>query len=81
VSNTRLDELYALARANGARGGKIAGAGGGGFLMLFCAPDSQGAVTNALQQQGLKRMDFHFETGGARVLVNAGLRLNGAKAR
>lgn len=81
VSNTRLDELYALARANGARGGKIAGAGGGGFLMLFCAPDSQGAVTNVLQEQGLKRMDFHFETGGARVLVNAGLRLNGASAR
>jgi D-glycero-alpha-D-manno-heptose-7-phosphate kinase len=78
ISNTRLDELYALARANGARGGKIAGAGGGGFLLLYCAPDAQEAVTNALENVGLKRMSFHFEHSGARVLVNAGLRLNGA---
>lgn len=78
VSNTRLDELYALARANGARGGKITGAGGGGFLMLYCAPAAHKAVTHALEQCGSKRMAFHFETGGARVLINAGLRLNGA---
>lgn len=81
VSNVRLDELYALARSHGARGGKIAGAGGGGFLMLFCAPDYQDAVTRALEEQRLKRMEFHFETSGARVLVNAGLRLNGASTR
>lgn len=78
VSNTRLDELYALARTHGARGGKIAGAGGGGFLMLFCDPDRQDDVTRALEEQGLRRMEFHFENSGARVLVNAGLRLNGA---
>lgn len=78
VSNARIDELYSLARANGARGGKIAGAGGGGFLMLFCAPEYQDAVTRVLETAGLKRMTFHFETGGAKVLVNAGLRLNGA---
>lgn len=77
VSNARLDELYALARANGARGGKIAGAGGGGFLMLYCPPDAQEAVTRTLEAQGLKRMAFHLENGGARVLMNAGLRLNG----
>jgi len=81
VSNARIDELYNLARENGARGGKIAGAGGGGFLMLYCAPEQQQRVTNALESQGLKRMDFHFENGGARVLVNAGLRLNGAGGR
>lgn len=78
ISNTRLDELYGLARSNGARGGKIAGAGGGGFLMVSCAPDAQQAVTGVLEQHGLKRMAFHFENGGARVLMNAGLRLNGA---
>lgn len=77
VSNARLDDLYALARANGARGGKIAGAGGGGFLMLYCPPDAQEPVTQVLETQGLKRMAFHFENSGARVLVNAGLRLNG----
>lgn len=77
VSNARIDDLYKLARAHGARGGKIAGAGGGGFLMLYCAQDYQDAVTHALEETGLKRMAFHFENGGARVLVNAGLRLNG----
>lgn len=77
VSNARLDELYDLARQQGARGGKIAGAGGGGFLMLFCAPDFHEPVTRALELAGLKRMAFHFEDGGARVLMNAGLRLNG----
>jgi D-glycero-alpha-D-manno-heptose-7-phosphate kinase len=79
VSNARLDELYDLARKNGATGGKIAGAGGGGFLMLFCPPSRQSEVTLALEDAGLKRMAFHFENGGARVLVNAGLRLNGVK--
>ena len=78
VSNARIDELYQRALAHGARGGKIAGAGGGGFLLLCCAPDKQDAVTRALEADGLKRMMFHFENGGARVLVNAGLRLNGA---
>lgn len=78
VSNARLNELYDLARAHGARGGKIAGAGGGGFLMLYCPPEKQEQVTRTLEAQGLKRMAFHFENGGARVLVNAGLRLNGS---
>jgi D-glycero-alpha-D-manno-heptose-7-phosphate kinase len=79
ISNTRLDELYALARTHGARGGKIAGAGGGGFLLLFCDPARQDQVTRVLEARGLKRMAFHFENGGAHVLVNAGLRLNGAR--
>ncbi|HZQ05321.1 MAG TPA: GHMP kinase [Anaerolineae bacterium] len=80
VSNARIDELYQRALAHGARGGKIAGAGGGGFLMLCCAPEKQEEVTRALEAEGLKRMTFHFENGGARVLVNAGLRLNGTAA-
>lgn len=79
VSNARIDEWYEQARSHGARGGKIAGAGGGGFLMLCCAPEQQEAVTGALEAEGLKRMHFHFESGGARVLVNAGLRLNGSE--
>lgn len=77
VSNDRIDELYTLARANGARGGKIAGAGGGGFLLLYCEEDNQERVTRALEDRGLRRMAFHLETGGAQVLLNAGLRLPG----
>lgn len=78
VSNARIDELYQMARSQGASGGKIAGAGGGGFMLLFCAPTFQADVTRVLENAGLKRMNFHFENGGAKVLVNAGLRLNGS---
>ncbi|HEX7587052.1 MAG TPA: GHMP kinase [Anaerolineae bacterium] len=75
ISNPRIDACYEMALANGALGGKLAGAGGGGFLMIFCEPTRQPAVTSALESQGLKRMAFRFESEGARVLVNAGLRI------
>jgi D-glycero-alpha-D-manno-heptose-7-phosphate kinase len=75
VTNPEIDACYETARAAGAVGGKITGAGGGGFLMLYCEPPNQAAVTNALESRGLKRMDFHFEQGGARVLMNAALQL------
>lgn len=75
ISNSAIDEHYETALANGALGGKLAGAGGGGFLVIYCEPPRQDAVTQALEARGLKRMDFRFETEGARVLVNAGLRI------
>jgi D-glycero-alpha-D-manno-heptose-7-phosphate kinase len=75
VSNPEIDAAYEMARAQGALGGKIAGAGGGGFMMIYCREGAQAAVTQALSERGLRRMDFHFEEGGARVLLNAGLRL------
>jgi len=77
VSNPFIDECYDLAKSNGAVGGKITGAGGGGFLMLYCELQSQDAVTRVLEAKGLKRMGFRFESEGARVLVNAGLRIIG----
>jgi len=75
ITNPLIDECYALALANGAIGGKITGAGGGGFMMLYCEPEYQIKVTEALEAKGLRRMNFRFETDGARILVNAGLRL------
>jgi D-glycero-alpha-D-manno-heptose-7-phosphate kinase len=78
ITNPHIDECYSLALANGAIGGKITGAGGGGFLMLCCLPEHQNAVTQALESKGLKRMNLRFETNGARILLNAGLRLNKA---
>ena len=75
VTNPFIDECYELSLANGALGGKIAGAGGGGFLMLYCEEERQGQVTKALEEKGLKRIGFHFEASGARVLMNAGLRI------
>ncbi|MBI3914144.1 MAG: GHMP kinase [Chloroflexi bacterium] len=75
VTTPFIDECYALALQNGALGGKLTGAGGGGFLMIFCEPKFQTRVTEVLEARGLKRMDFRFESEGARVLVNAGLRI------
>ncbi len=71
VTNSRIDELYELARRHGAVGGKLAGAGGGGFLMLYCEESCQAAVSHALEGAGLYRMDYRFEQGGAQVLMNA----------
>src|SRR5262249_13176695 len=71
VTTPVIDEWYEVARHNGALGGKITGAGGGGFLMLYCEPQFQDAVTTALESRGLIRTDFHFERGGAVVLMDA----------
>jgi D-glycero-alpha-D-manno-heptose-7-phosphate kinase len=75
VSNERIDQLYAAARNAGALGGKLAGAGGGGFMMLFCETGRQDAVTRVMEAEGLRRMDYALDNGGARVLLNTGLRL------
>jgi D-glycero-alpha-D-manno-heptose-7-phosphate kinase len=70
ISDARIDAFYDLARQHGALGGKITGAGGGGFLLLFCRPDHQPAVRDALREQGLQEMQFAFDMQGAHVLVN-----------
>jgi D-glycero-alpha-D-manno-heptose-7-phosphate kinase len=70
ISNAWIDECYETARCHGALGGKIAGAGGGGFLMLYCTPVKAASVTAALERLGLKRMDFAIDFDGAKILVN-----------
>jgi D-glycero-alpha-D-manno-heptose-7-phosphate kinase len=75
ISNPLVDECYSSALALGALGGKLAGAGGGGFLMLYAESHHHAAITQSLEEKGLKRMDARFESEGARVLVNAGLRI------
>ena len=78
VTTPLVEECYALARKTGALGGKLTGAGGGGFLMLYCEPDKQAALTQALERRGLKRMGFSFSQCGARVLVHTSLSLSPA---
>ena len=70
LSTGFIDELYTLALEKGASAGKITGAGGGGFLMLYCHEEAQDNVTTALEERGLKRMNFHFDQQGATVLLN-----------
>jgi D-glycero-alpha-D-manno-heptose-7-phosphate kinase len=52
VSNASIDELYMLARASGALGGKVSGAGGGGFMMLICRPEDRLSLIEALNKAG-----------------------------
>ena len=70
ISNSRIDSAYELAVRHGALGGKITGAGGGGFLLLYCEPTQQNSVRQALAAEGLREMTFHFDFQGAQVLVN-----------
>jgi len=70
LSTGFIDECYNLALQNGASAGKITGAGGGGFLMLYCQEQAQERVTGALEKRGLQRMNFRFDQQGATVLLN-----------
>ena len=71
VSNPRIDEIYERARRRGALGGKMTGAGGGGFLLLYCEPEAREAVAQEMRILGLYQMDLHFDFGGAKVLLNS----------
>jgi D-glycero-alpha-D-manno-heptose-7-phosphate kinase len=75
ISNARIDEHYDLARREGAIGGKITGAGGGGFLLLWCRLDTVERVAGALEAAGLHRMEFRLEESGVQVVMNAMPRL------
>jgi D-glycero-alpha-D-manno-heptose-7-phosphate kinase len=67
LTNEAIDGWYALARANGARGGKLLGAGGGGFL-LFYAGDKR-RLRQALRDTPLREVRFRVDFGGARVIL------------
>ena len=66
VTNIAIDRLYERARKAGATGGKITGAGGGGFLMLFCPKAKQDAVRKALRE--LRELEFSFEPKGSTII-------------
>jgi D-glycero-alpha-D-manno-heptose-7-phosphate kinase len=70
ISTSRIDELYSVARHSGALGGKITGAGGGGFLLLYCDPEQQDSVRKAMTQEHVQEMAFAFDFQGAQVIVN-----------
>ncbi len=66
TTNERIDQWYACARAHGARGGKITGAGGGGFLLLYAPPDDHPRICQALP--GLTPVSLRFEQQGAKII-------------
>jgi D-glycero-alpha-D-manno-heptose-7-phosphate kinase len=67
VSTAEIDTIYENAMKAGATGGKILGAGGGGFLVLFVKPELQGSVRDALKN--LIHVPFAFEDSGSRVVL------------
>jgi D-glycero-alpha-D-manno-heptose-7-phosphate kinase len=69
VSSSFIDECYDLAMRNGSIGGKIMGAGGGGFFMFYC-PREKGKLIAAMQKMNLTPMHFRFDFEGAKILVN-----------
>jgi D-glycero-alpha-D-manno-heptose-7-phosphate kinase len=68
ISNNTIDDMYNAALNAGAIGGKISGAGGGGFLLLFCPYEKQDSVREALT--GLQELPFSLEQDGTKVIFN-----------
>jgi D-glycero-alpha-D-manno-heptose-7-phosphate kinase len=68
ISNSQIDKMYEFALEAGAIGGKVAGAGGGGFLLLYCPPARQESVRRALS--GLKELSFRLERDGTKIIFN-----------
>ena len=66
MSSSKIDEWYDYAMANGALGGKLIGAGGGGFLMFYAGNKTK--LRHAMREQGLKEVRFRFDFEGTRVV-------------
>lgn len=67
ISNPKLDGIYELAMKNGAIGGKLLGAGGGGFFLFYVPPFDKNGLIDALEQSGLEVKPFRFEQHGLRA--------------
>jgi D-glycero-alpha-D-manno-heptose-7-phosphate kinase len=69
ISNPQIDAWYELAKQNGAIGGKISGAGGGGFLMLYCE-ENKARLREVLRAAGLRELKFRFDFEGSKVVFD-----------
>ena len=73
ISNPMLDTIYERAIAAGALGGKILGAGGGGYFLFYVPKTKQGTVTAALSELGLSRLEFRFESKGSQIIESGSI--------
>ncbi len=69
ITNPQIDAWYELAKTNGAIGGKISGAGGGGFLMLYCE-ESKAQLREAMRTAGLRELNFRLDFEGSKVIFD-----------
>jgi D-glycero-alpha-D-manno-heptose-7-phosphate kinase len=67
ISSQAIDDIYQKALSGGAIGGKLLGAGGGGFMLVFAEPQKQDLVAKALD--GYLRVPFAFENSGSKIIV------------
>jgi D-glycero-alpha-D-manno-heptose-7-phosphate kinase len=70
MTDATIDEHYEAARKAGALGGKLMGAGGGGFFMFYARPQERRAVYETMRKRGLKPLRFRFDSDGARIVAN-----------
>jgi len=70
MTDASIDEHYDAARKAGALGGKLMGAGGGGFFMFYARPQERRAVYHAMIARGLRPLRFRFDHDGARIVAN-----------
>ena len=70
ISDPFIDECYETACKNGALGGKLVGAGGGGFLMFYCHNSDKPKLCQTMEKMGLRPVRMHFDFEGAKILVN-----------
>lgn len=71
ISDGRIDHVYEMAREQGALGGKLIGAGGGGFLMVLAENGNLRRVREAVCSAGMSEMPFRFDLEGAKTLLDA----------
>ncbi len=67
MSNPKIDEWYELGMKNGALGGKLVGAGGGGFLMFYA--EDRNRLRHAMSKVGLEEVRFRFDFEGTKTLI------------
>ena len=69
MSNPKIDHWYDLAMSHGARGGKLIGAGGGGFLLFYA--EDRASLRQTLFAEGLQEVRFRFEFEGTKVIIQS----------
>jgi D-glycero-alpha-D-manno-heptose-7-phosphate kinase len=69
MSNDKINDVYELARKNGALGGKLIGAGGGGFMLFYA--ESKAPLRHAMREAGLEEVRFHFDFEGTKLVLQS----------
>ena len=70
MSNNLFDEVYKKAKKAGAFGGKILGAGGGGFFLIYCPEGTEGSVRTIFKRYKMREVPIRVDSGGTQILIN-----------